>query len=233
MSVVLLIEDDERLRRALALTLRSRGYEVADAGSGAEALALLRRSRVDVIVLDLGLPDMDGIDLIESVRTMQQTPIVVLSARRDQSDKVRALDAGADDYMTKPFGVDELLARLRAAVRRAGRGDDQRVIATPDFMVDLGLKSVSTSAGASLHLTPTEWGVLEALVLANGLLVSSSDLLAAVWGPGYEDQTNYLRVYVGQLRRKLEPDPGTPRYLITAPGLGYRFDASGTGDVRG
>jgi len=228
MSAVLLIEDDERLRRALALTLRSRGYEVADAGTGAEGLAWLRRSRVDVIVLDLGLPDIDGIDLISSIRAIRQAPIVVLSARRDQSDKVRALDAGADDYMTKPFGVDELLARLRAAVRRSGRGDDQRVITTPDFSVDLGLKSVSSASGTAIHLTPTEWGVLETLVLANGLLVTSANLLAEVWGPGYEDQSNYLRVYVGQLRRKLEPDPSRPRYLITTPGIGYRFNAAGT-----
>ncbi len=233
MSAVLLIEDDERLRRALALTLRSRGYEVADAGTGAESLAWLQRSRVDVIVLDLGLPDIDGIDLISSIREVQQAPIVVLSARRDQSDKVRALDAGADDYMTKPFGVDELLARLRAAVRRSGRGDDQRVIATPDFAVDLGLKSVCSASGAAIHLTPTEWGVLETLVLANGLLVTSADLLGEVWGPGYEDQTNYLRVYVGQLRRKLEPDPSRPRYLITTPGIGYRFNAAGTGGADG
>jgi two-component system KDP operon response regulator KdpE len=228
MSTVLLVEDDERLRRALALTLRARGYTVADVGTGREAVAELAHHRIDVVVLDLGLPDVDGIALIRQVRETLATPIVVLSARRDESDKVSALDAGADDYMTKPFGVDELLARLRAAIRRSGRGDDQRIIATPHFSIDLGMKTVTDSAGDAVHLTPTEWGVLETLASANGMVVTSADLLAEVWGPGYEGQTNYLRVYIGQLRRKLEPDSALPRYLMTTPGIGYRFDASGT-----
>jgi two-component system KDP operon response regulator KdpE len=227
MTTVLLVEDDENLRRALALTLRARGYEVTDVATGSGALDLLGRRKLDVVVLDLGLPDFDGVEVIRRVRETLTVPIVVLSARRDEVDKVRALDAGADDYMTKPFGVDELLARLRAGVRRSSRSADQRVITTDDFVIDLGVKSVATLSGEPIHLTPTEWGVLEALVTANGLLVTSSDLLAEVWGPGYEEQTNYLRVYVGQLRRKLEPDPGVPRYLITSPGMGYRFNAVG------
>ena len=227
MTAVLLVEDDENLRRALTLSLRARGYEVTDVATGAAALDVLARRRLDVVILDLGLPDLDGVEVIRRVRTSSSVPIVVLSARRDEVDKVRALDAGADDYMTKPFGADELLARLRAAVRRSGRSADTRVIVTDDFSIDLGTKSVSSTSGEPIHLTPTEWGVLEVLVQANGLLVTSAALLADVWGPGYEGQSNYLRVYVGQLRRKLEPDPASPRYLITSPGLGYRFSAAG------
>lgn len=229
MSAILLVEDDERLRRALALTLRARGYEVTDVSTGRAALDEAGRRRVDVVILDLGLPDVDGIEVIRAIRADLSVPIVVLSARRDESDKVQALDAGADDYMTKPFGVDELLARLRAAVRRSGRASDQRLVTTPDFAIDFGTKTLTDASSAAVHLTPTEWGVLETLVGANGLLVSSADLLLEVWGPGYEGQSNYLRVYVGQLRRKIEPDPAHPRYLLTSPGLGYRFDASGSG----
>lgn len=228
MTSVALVEDDERLRRAIALTLRARGYEVRDVDSGTAALALLGRIRVDVVILDLGLPDMDGLDVIRAIRVNDDLPIVVLSARRDQSDKVTALDAGADDYITKPFGVDELLARLRAAVRRSGRGDDDRIVSTPDFDIDLGRKTVGNAKG-QIHLTPTEWGVLETLVRANGMLVAAEDLLGEVWGPTYANQTNYLRVYVSQLRHKIEPDPAHPRYLITSPGLGHIFDVSGNG----
>jgi len=227
MTTVLLVEDDDNLRRALALTLRARGYQITDVSSGLAAVDEVARHRFDVIVLDLGLPDIDGVEVIGRVREDRGIPIIVLSARRDELDKVRALDAGADDYMTKPFGVDELLARVRAAVRRSGRGTEQRTVRTADLTVDLGMKSVVDRHGSPVHLTPTEWGVLETLIKANGLLVSSGELLAEVWGPGYDEQTNYLRVYVGQLRRKLEPDPARPRYLITTPGIGYRFVVSG------
>jgi two-component system, OmpR family, KDP operon response regulator KdpE len=227
-TAVLLVEDDENLRRALTLTLHARGYQVTDVGAGRAALDELARHRFDVVILDLGLPDVDGVEVIRRVREDRVVPIVVLSARRDEVDKVRALDAGADDYMTKPFGVDELLARLRAAVRRSGKSRDQRTVRTDDFAVDLGTKAVTDRAGRPVHLTPTEWGVLETLVRANGLLVTTADLLTEVWGPGYETQANYLRVYVGQLRRKLEPDPSEPRYLITTPGLGYRFEVGGS-----
>ena len=227
MTSLLLVEDDDNLRRALALTLRARAYQVTDAASGAEGLGELGRKRIEVVILDLGLPDMDGVEVIRRIREDSAVPIIVLSARRDEIDKVRALDAGADDYMTKPFGVDELLARVRAAVRRTGSGTEQRTVSTVDFVIDLGTKSVVKTDGQPVRLTPTEWGVLETLVKANGLLVSSADLLNEVWGPGYDEQTNYLRVYVGQLRRKLEPDPAAPRYLITAPGLGYRFEVMG------
>ena len=229
MSDLLVVEDDAALRRALVLTLRSRGYAVHAAATGAEALDRVRSTRLDTLILDLGLPDMDGVAVIEAVRATSNVPIVVLSARRDQSDKVTALDAGADDYLTKPFGIEELLARLRAAARRSGAPIDAGIVRTPDFEVDLGRKKVVRGDGTDVHLTPTEWGVLEVLVRAGGLLVPGADLLREVWGPQYETQTNYLRVYLAQLRAKLEPDQGHPRYLITAPGLGYRFDASGTG----
>jgi two-component system, OmpR family, KDP operon response regulator KdpE len=229
MTDLLVVEDDDQLRKALVLTLRSRGYGVVTASTGTEALDRIATSRVDVVVLDLGLPDLDGVAVIEQIRLTNAVPIVVLSARRDQSDKVTALDAGADDYLTKPFGIEELLARLRAAARRSGAAGEAGVVRTPDFEVDLGRKRVITTGGDEVHLTPTEWGVLEVLVRAGGLLVPGADLLREVWGPQYETQTNYLRVYLATLRRKLEPDQGRPRYLITAPGLGYRFDASGTG----
>jgi two-component system, OmpR family, KDP operon response regulator KdpE len=225
---ILLVEDDESLRLALALTLRARGHHVVDVGGGNAAATSIEHHSFDIVVLDLGLPDMDGVDLIRHIRVGRDVPIIVLSARRDEVDKVRALDAGADDYMTKPFGVDELLARVRAAERRSGRSTEQRVVRTDDFTIDLGVKSVTSSDGRSVHLTPTEWGVLETLVRANGLLVTSADLLAEVWGPGYETQGNYLRVYIGQLRRKLEPDPSHPRYLVTSPGIGYRFVVTGS-----
>jgi len=229
MSGLLVVEDDDQLRKALALTLRARGYDVRTAANGADAIAAVQAVRLDAVILDLGLPDIDGVEVIERVRATSSVPIVVLSARRDQSDKVSALDAGADDYLTKPFGIEELLARLRAAARRSGVSADAGVVHTPDFDVDLGRKQVHLIDGSEVHLTPTEWGVLEVLVRAGGMLVAGTDLLREVWGPQYETQANYLRVYLAQLRHKLEPDQARPRYLLTSPGLGYRFDASGQG----
>jgi two-component system KDP operon response regulator KdpE len=228
MSGLLVVEDDLQLNKALSLTLRSRGYQVHSVTTGEQCIREVRRVDPDIIIMDLGLPDLDGIDLIRRVRADVQTPIIVLSARRDQMDKVQALDAGADDYLTKPFGIDELLARIRAAQRRAGAASSDAVVSTADFTVDLGRKQVHTADGTAVHLTPTEWGVLESLVRAEGMLVTGPELLHYVWGPGNETQTNYLRVYMAQLRRKLEPEPSEPRYLITAPGLGYRFDVNGT-----
>jgi len=227
---LLVVEDDDQLRGALVLTLRSRAYGVTSTASGEEAVGLATSRRFDVVVLDLGLPDVDGVTVIERVRAVSSVPIVVLSARRDQRDKVVALDAGADDYLTKPFGMEELLARIRAAQRRSGPvASSGAQVTTGDFTVDLGLKQVSDAAGEPVHLTPTEWGLLEALVRANGLLVAGPDLLREVWGPSYGSELHYLRVYMAQLRRKLEPDPAHPRYLITSPGLGYRFDSTGRG----
>jgi two-component system, OmpR family, KDP operon response regulator KdpE len=224
MTRVLIVEDEGGLRRALAINLRARKYEVSGAASGAEALDLAAKSPPDVVVLDLGLPDMDGTEVIAGLRGWSRAPIIVLSARQSQDDKVVALDAGADDYMTKPFGMDELLARLRAALRRSGSDPDAPVVETASFTVDLAAKEVRSSGGA-VHLTPTEWHLLEVLVRNEGKLIPRRQLLQEVWGPAYETETNYLRVYMAQLRRKLEPDPAHPRHLITEPGMGYRFVA--------
>jgi two-component system KDP operon response regulator KdpE len=222
MTHVLVVEDDRALRQALAINLRARQYDVTAVDDGAAALAAAASHPPDVVILDLGLPDMDGNEVIEGLRGWSQAPIIVLSARTTQDDKVVALDVGADDYMTKPFGVDELLARLRAALRRAGSDPEAPVVETDSFTIDLAAKQASTLAGP-VHLTPTEWHLLEVLIRHEGKLVPRRDLLQEVWGPAYETETNYLRVYMAQLRRKLEADPSHPRHLITEPGIGYRF----------
>jgi two-component system, OmpR family, KDP operon response regulator KdpE len=220
---VLVVDDEPQIARALSINLRARKYEVDVASGGRAALALAAERPPDVVILDLGLPDLDGLDVIRGIRGWSQVPILVLSARQDSSDKVEALDLGADDYVTKPFGMDELLARLRAAVRRGAPGDDVPVVATPAFTVDLAAKRVVRD-GADVRLTPTEWHLLEILVRNSGRLVTQKQLLQDVWGPAYARETHYLRVYFAQLRRKLEPDPAQPRYLITEPGMGYRFE---------
>ncbi len=227
MTRILVVEDERQLRRALGVNLRARGYDVALAETGAEALQLAARHHPDLVILDLGLPDLDGSEVIEGLRGWTQVPIIVLSARHGEEAKVLALDAGADDYVTKPFGMDELLARLRATLRRAEAsaapaGDP--VVTTPDFTVDLAAKRV-LRGDTPVRLTPTEWHVLEVLVRADGRLVTGEQLLHEVWGPQYGTELNYLRQYLAQLRRKLEPSPSAPRYLITEPGLGYRFMA--------
>ncbi|HVV35341.1 MAG TPA: response regulator [Acidimicrobiales bacterium] len=219
---VLIVEDDLPLRRALMANLSARGFDVDVAGSGEEALTNAARVHPDVVLLDLGLPGIDGIEVVRGLRQWSRVPIVVLSARDAEASKVAALDAGADDYVTKPFGMDELLARLRSALRRAAPTPEEAVVATDTFSVDLG-ERVVTRDGAAVHLTPTEWHVLEVLVRNAGKLVTQSQLLHEVWGPQYEKETNYLRLYLAQLRRKLEPDPSQPRHLITEPGVGYRF----------
>jgi two-component system, OmpR family, KDP operon response regulator KdpE len=222
-SRVLVVDDEAGLRRALAINLRARGYDVSVAADGAAALATAAQQPPDVVVLDLGLPDMDGTQVIEGLRGWTQAPIIVLSARAGEPDKVLALDAGADDYVTKPFGMDELLARLRAALRRQTPADEAPVVRTAAFSVDLAAKTAQDRDGAPVRLTPTEWHVLEVLVRNRGKLVGQRQLLHEVWGPQYERETNYLRVYMAQLRRKLEADPSHPRHLITEPGIGYRF----------
>jgi len=225
---VLVVDDEPQLVRALRINLTARGYEVITAHDGAAALRAAADGKPDVVVLDLGLPDIDGSTVIDGIRGWSTMPIIVLSARVDSTDKVRALDAGADDYVTKPFGMDELLARLRAAVRRAHTttaGDEERVIETASFTIDLAAKQVRRD-GAVVHLTPTEWGLLEVLARNRGRLVTQKQLLTEVWGPEYQSETHYLRVYFAQLRRKLEPEPSHPRHLITEPGLGYRFEPS-------
>ena len=222
MTRVLVIDDEGSILRALRINLTARKYEVVTAADGASGLAAMARVCPDVLILDLGLPDMDGADVIKGVRGQTSTPIIVLSAAGQESTKVAALDAGADDYITKPFGMDELLARLRAAVRRASPAPDEPVVATEHFTVDLAAKRV-TRAGRDVRLTPTEWGLLEVLVRNRGQLVTQRQLLQGVWGEQYQTEGNYLRVYIARLRRKLEPDPSRPRYLLTKPGIGYRF----------
>ena len=224
MSRVLVVDDEPGLRQALGINLRARGYDVVLAATGAEALSEAARLVPDVIVLDLGLPDMEGEEIIRGLRGWMQAPIIVLSARTGQGDKVVALDAGADDYVTKPFGMDELLARLRAALRRGTAVEQAPVVRTEAFTVDLAAKQVTTPDGRRVRLTPTEWHVLEVLVRHEGKLVPQRQLLQDVWGPAYETETNYLRVYMAQLRRKLEADPSRPRHLRTEPGMGYRFE---------
>ena len=222
MTRVLVIDDEAPILRALRINLTARKFEVSTAADGASGLAAMARDRPDVLILDLGLPDMDGTEVIKGVRGWTSTPIIVLSAWGQESQKVAALDAGADDYVTKPFGMDELLARLRAAVRRASPAPEAPVVTTDDFTVDLADKRV-TRGGQDVRLTPTEWQLLEVLVRHAGRLVTQRQLLAEVWGPGYQNEAHYLRVYVANLRRKLEPDPSAPRHLLTEPGIGYRF----------
>ncbi|MCG7595634.1 response regulator [Mycobacterium sp. PSTR-4-N] len=224
MTRVLVVDDEPQILRALRINLSVRGYDVRTAATGAEALRAAADFRPDVVVLDLGLPDMSGIDVLGGLRGWLSAPVIVLSARTDSSDKVAALDAGADDYVTKPFGMDEFLARLRAAVRRSsstGPGSDP-VVETSSFTVDLATKEV-TKNGAVVHLTPTEWGILELLVRNSGKLVTREQLLTEVWGPTYAKSSHYLRVYLAQLRRKLEDDPAHPVHLVTEAGMGHRF----------
>jgi two-component system KDP operon response regulator KdpE len=220
---VLVVDDEPQIRRALAINLRARGYEVDLAEDGRAALELAARSHPDVVILDLGLPELDGVEVIRGLRGWSRVPIVVLSVRDAEGDKVAALDAGADDYVTKPFGMDELLARLRAALRRHQPVPEQASVQTPDFVIDLAAKKAYVR-GDDVHLTPTEWGLVEVLVRNPGRLVTQRQLLQQVWGPQYERETNYLRVYMAQVRRKLEPHPSMPRYFITESGMGYRFE---------
>ncbi|KMO96484.1 response regulator [Streptomyces roseus] len=227
MTRVLVVDDEPQIVRALVINLKARKYEVDAAADGAQALELAAARHPDVVVLDLGLPDMDGVEVIKGLRGWTRVPILVLSARHSSDEKVEALDAGADDYVTKPFGMDELLARLRAAVRRAepaaGSGEDEVIVETDGFTVDLAAKK-AVREGRDVRLTPTEWHLLEVLVRNGGKLVSQRQLLQEVWGPSYGTETNYLRVYMAQLRRKLEADPSHPRHFITEPGMGYRFE---------
>ncbi|MFI2187066.1 response regulator [Streptomyces sioyaensis] len=226
MTRVLVVEDEPPLVRALEINLKARGYDVETAPDGAHALRRAAARPPDVVLLDLGLPDMDGIDVIKELRGWSRASILVVSARRTSQEKVTALDAGADDYITKPFDMDELLARLRAAARRVEAGKPAvgtAVIETEGFTIDL-LAKKARREGRDIRLTPTEWHLVEVLVRNSGRLVSQQQLLQEVWGPSHSTQTNYLRVYMAQLRRKLEADPAHPRHFFTAPGMGYRFD---------
>jgi two-component system, OmpR family, KDP operon response regulator KdpE len=222
MTRVLLVDDDRQLVRALQITLSARGYSVVPAASGASALAAASAQPPDIVILDLGLPDLDGVAVVEGLRGWSTAPIIVLSARHEEQAKVRALDAGADDYVTKPFGMDELLARVRAATRRGPPPTASAVVTTTAFTIDLSARRV-TAQGEDIRLTPTEWHLLEILVRGADRLITQQQLLQQVWGPAYQTETNYLLVHLANLRRKLEPDPAHPRYLITEPGIGYRF----------
>jgi two-component system KDP operon response regulator KdpE len=222
MTAVLVVDDDPHLLRALRITLQAHGYDVTTAADGHSALLAATQHPLALVILDLGLPDMDGTAVLRELRSWSQAPVLVLSARHGSEDKVAALDAGADDYITKPFGLDELLARLRALLRRTADAEVQPVVATEAFTVDLGKHRV-TRDGEDIRLTPTEWKMLEVLVRNPEKLIPQQQLLSEVWGPAYAKETNYLRVYMAQLRRKLEADPAAPRHLLTEAGIGYRF----------
>jgi len=221
-TAVLVVDDDAQLLRALRIHLAARGYEVHTAVTGKAAVRAADEHELDVVVLDLGLPDLDGTEVITALRAFTTVPIIVLSARADSGDKVRALDRGADDYVTKPFGVEELMARLRAAVRRAATAPDNGTIDAGELSIDLAARIVRRS-GEDVHLTPTEWSLLDLLVRNRGKLVGRKQLLREMWGPVDRKDTSYLRVYMAQLRRKLERDPAHPEHLITEAGMGYRF----------
>ncbi len=223
MTRILVVDDEPQILRALGTNLKARGYEVDLAATGETALTLAARHHPDLIILDLGLPGIGGIEVLEGLRGWTSVPVIVLSVREAERDKVAALDAGADDYVTKPFGMDELLARLRAALRRAVPADEPAEVVTPDFTVDLAAKRV-TNADGEVRLTPTEWEIVEILVRNPGRLVTQRQLLQEVWGPQYTTETNYLRVYMAQIRRKLEPDPARPRSFHTEARMGYRFN---------
>jgi len=222
MTRILLVDDDPAITRTVAIGLRAHGYDLRTATDGRTAVDLGRTDQPDLLILDLGLPDISGVEVLRQLRTWSHVPVIVLSARDGSDDKVEALDVGADDYVTKPFGMDELLARVRAAVRRSGTNQAPETVESPAFRVDLAAKQVWRDAD-EVRLTPTEWGLLQALVTRPGRLVSQRQLLHEVWGPAYNAETNYLRVHMANLRRKLEPDPSRPRYFITEPGMGYRF----------
>ncbi|MBF9068312.1 response regulator [Streptacidiphilus fuscans] len=227
MTRVLVVDDEPQMLKALQINLQARRYTVATATDGRRALTEATRNPPDAIILDLGLPEIDGIQVIHALRAWSAVPVIVLSGRADSTEKVSALDAGADDYVTKPFAMNELLARLRAALRRPTSED---MVTAPirlgDYVIDLDSCVVRPASGdgSPVRLTPTEWRILSVLVQNPGRLVTGRTILQRVWGPGRDDKTNYLRVYFAGLRRKLEPDPAHPRYLLTEPGMGYRFE---------
>ena len=219
---VLAVDDDEQILRALRTSLKGRGYDVRTASNGETALDILRDEKVDVVLLDLGLPGIDGHEVIRQARAWRDVPIIVLTVRDSQEHKVAALDAGADDYVTKPFAIEELLARIRAVGRRASGETPRAVLSFGELEIDLAREAVKLS-GELLHLTPTEYRLLEAMATHPGKLLTHSWLLHQVWGPRYADESHYVRVYVRQLRRKLGDDPAAPRYIVTESGLGYRW----------
>jgi len=219
---VLVIDDEEPVRRFLQVALGGQSYQVIEAATGKQGIAIIVAKKPDVIILDLGLPDIDGVEVTKILRQSTQTPIIILSVRGSENDKIAALDAGADDYLTKPFGIGELLARLRAALRRAIQPPDEAVFRSGALMVD-GLKRLVTVDGKEVQLTPHEYGILKTLVTYAGRVITHHHLLKEVWGTGFENEYHLLHVNVSNLRRKIEPDPTRPIHLITEPGVGYRL----------
>lgn len=225
MTFVLAVDDDPAILRTLAINLRAREYDVETAGDGRSALQIIDERMPDVILLDLGLPDIDGIDVLQRIRAIAQVPVIVVSARSEPDDKVEALDLGADDFITKPFSIEELLARVRVTTRRTSAEEPPLIVSTGSLTLDI-TESTAVRDGAEVHLTPTEWKITAALARRRGRLVRHSELLHTVWGPGYQQQTNYLRVHLASIRRKLEEDSSNPRLFITEPGIGYRLRAT-------
>jgi two-component system KDP operon response regulator KdpE len=221
-TFVLVVDDDPAMRRTLSINLRARDYEVETAGDGRSALQVVDERMPDVVLLDLGLPDLDGISVLKRLRSFTQVPVIVVSARSESDDKVEALDLGADDFITKPFSIEELLARVRATSRRVGREEPDLVVEVDGLLLDV-TDSRAARAGEEIHLTPIEWKLVEVLARRRGRLVRQAELLTAVWGPAYDTQTNYLRVHLASIRKKLEADPSHPVLFVTEPGMGYRF----------
>ncbi|MDA8333896.1 MAG: response regulator [Peptococcaceae bacterium] len=219
---ILLIDDEKQIRRLLRVSLREHGYEVEAAGSGGEGLSLAMTYKPDLVLLDLGLPDLDGLEVIDRLREWSKVPVIILSVREAESDKIAALDAGADDYLTKPFGMGELLARIRAALRHAAGAGNEPVLTFGDLVIDVARRRVTVKDN-EVKLTPTEYELIKNMAAFAGKVLTPKQLLRAVWGPAAENETHYLRVYVGQLRRKIEADPSRPRHLVTEPGVGYRL----------
>lgn len=224
MTLIHIIDDDRRLLHALAVSLRAQGYEVQTSADATSALREIPNNRPDLAIVDLGLPDFEGSELVRRLRRWLPIPIIVLSARDSQASKVSSLDAGADDYVTKPFGIDELTARIRAALRRAGPDERPLTVRTGSLTIDVGARRAEKNS-KPVSLSPTEWNLLGCLIRMQGQLVPQQNLLDEIWGPGYPNQSNYLRVYIARLRRKLESDPARPKHIVTVPGMGYRFDA--------
>lgn len=219
---ILVIDDDSQIHKFLRVALTSHGYEVGEATTGRQGLAEATVFRPDVIILDLGLPDMDGLQVVTRLREWTKTPVIILSAKEQEKDKILALDAGADDYLTKPFGMGELLARIRAALRHAVGVTDEPVLQFGDLTIDLAHRRVTVN-GQDVKLTPTEYDLMKNLAIHAGKVLTHKHLLRACWGPSYEKDTHYLRVFIGQLRRKIEADPARPSHIITEPGVGYRL----------
>ena len=224
---ILVVDDEVQILRALKANLEARGYKVWTARDGEEAIRLIGDVSPDLLILDLGLPKKSGLDVLRSLRSWSDIPVIIVSARNGDPDKIAALDEGADDYLTKPFSIGELMARVRAALRRRVKVEMSPVVTTPDFEIDFS-QAVATKNGEVTHLTPLEWKIVSVLVHSAGRLVTQRSLLNEVWGPEYENESGYLRVHMTHIRRKLEPEPARPRYFRTEPGIGYRFNADGT-----